>query len=179
MNWYKKTLTSDYKSDKTAQMEKELIIMRGIPSSGKSYLANELAGEAGGVFSADDYHIDPETKEYNWKPENVKKAHQWNHDRVKQAIEQGQNPIVIDNTHTRKWELVALKPLVMLAQNNGYNVRIEEPNPNWFHWDTAFDADALFERNKKTHNVPHESIKRMIDNYEHNITVDDIISNEN
>ena len=159
-------------------MKKELIIFRGIPSSGKSYLANQTAGETGGAFSADDFHIDPTTGKYNWKPENVKKAHQWNHDRIKKAIEQGLSPIAIDNTHSKKWELLALKPLVELAKQNGYNTRIEEPNPNWFHWDTAFDADALFERNKKTHNVPYKTIKKMIDNYEKDITVDDILNNE-
>jgi len=152
--------------------------MRGCPSSGKSYLAKELAGKEGEVFSADDFHIDPQSGEYNWKPENVKKAHQWNHNRIKEAIEQEKSPIIADNTHTRKWELAALKPLIILAQNSGYRVRIEEPNSNWFYWDTAFDVDALFKRNKKTHNVPYESIKKMIDNYEHNITIDDIINYE-
>jgi predicted kinase len=178
MNWYKKILTSDYESDNYNSMNKEFIIMRGIPSSGKSYLANELSGDAGGVFSADDYHMDQSTGEYNWKPENVKKAHKWNHDRVKNAISQGISPVIIDNTHVKKWELMALKPLVELAQNRGYNVRIEEPNPNWFHWDTAFDADALFERNKKTHNVPRESIQRMVDSYDRGISVDDILNYE-
>ena len=178
MNWYKKNLTSDYKSDSINSMEKELIIMRGVPASGKSYIANELAGDTGGVFSADDFHIDPKTGKYDWKYENVKDAHKWNHNRVKEAIGQGLSPIEIDNTHTRKWELSALKPLIEVAQSNGYDVRIEEPNPNWYHWDTAFDVDALHKRNKQTHNVPYETIKKMVDNYEPNITVDDILKNE-
>ena len=57
------------KTYRNAQTQKELIVIRGIPSSGKSYLANELAGDEGQVFSADDYHTDPETGKYNWKPE--------------------------------------------------------------------------------------------------------------
>jgi len=159
-------------------MSKEFIIMRGCPSSGKSYLANQLAGDHGCVYSADDFHYDPKTKEYNWKGENVKKAHQWNHDRIKKAIMGEESPVIVDNTHIRKWELTVLKPLIILSQDNGYIVRIEEPNPDWFYWDTAFDADALFERNKKTHNVPYESIKKMVDNYENNITIDDILNHE-
>ena len=177
MNWYKNILTSDYKNDNIPSMTKELIIFRGIPSSGKSYLAKQLAGESN-VFSADDYHLDPETGQYNWKPENVKKAHQWNHQRVSDAIDQGVSPIAIDNTHIKKWELKALKPLVQKAQQKGYNVRIEEPNPKWYHWDTAFDANALFERNKETHNVPLESIKKMIENYEPNVTIEDILQED-
>lgn len=152
--------------------------MRGAPSSGKSYLANKLAGDTGKVYSADDYHIDPKTKEYNWKPENVKKSHQWNNDRIKKAIFNDVPIIVIDNTHIRKWELLALKTIIKAALRNDYKIRIEEPNPNWFHWKTAFNADALHKRNKKTHNVPYTSIKKMIDNYEKDITIDDILNHE-
>jgi len=164
------------KNYKMSQIKKELIVLRGLPSSGKSYLAKQLAGETGSVFSADDFHTDPKTGKYNWKPENVSKAHKWNHERVKKAIEEGISPVVIDNTHIKKWELIALKPLVQLAQQNNYNVKIEEPNSNWYHWDTAFDPEALYERNKTTHNVPLESIKKMVENYEKNVTIDDILA---
>ena len=175
MNWYKKHLTKQNKSVIIAQMNKELIIFRGCPSSGKSYLANELAGDTGSVHSADTYHEDPETGEYNWKIENVKKAHQWNHQQAKVSIEQGISPVIIDNTNTTLWEMKQLKQLVELAQFLGYDVRIEEPNPDWFYWDTAFDADALFERNKKTHNVPLDSIQKMINRWDKDITIEDIL----
>lgn len=163
MNWFKMA------------NNKELIVMRGCPSSGKSFLAKQLAGETGQSFSADDYHTCPETGEYNWKPENVKDAHQWNHKRVEDALEKGISPVVIDNTHIKEWELKALKPLVLKAQSLGYNVRIEEPNPEWYHWDTAFDVDSLFERNKRTHNVPREAIERMVQGYDKGITIEDIL----
>ena len=133
MNWYKNILTSDYRNDIIPNMDKKMIIMRGTPASGKSFLANQLVGEAGEIFSADDFHTNPETGEYNWKPENVKRSHQWNHERVNKAIEEGISPIVIDNTHIKLWELKALKPLVQKAQTQGYDIRIEEPNPNWYH----------------------------------------------
>jgi len=178
LNWYKNILTSDYKSDNIPLMEKELIIMRGIPGAGKSYKANELAGNKENVFSADDYHINPESGKYEWKPEDVKAAHQWNHDRVKSAIRQGISPVIIDNTHVKKWELLALKPIIQQAKQNGYNIKIEEPNPDWYHWDTAFNPEALYERNKKTHNVPLKSIQRMVNSYDHNVTIDDIINHE-
>ena len=176
MNWYKKILTSDYNNDIIPNMKKELIIMRGTPSSGKSYLAKQLAGENGSVLSADDFHTDPETGKYNWKPENVSRAHKWNHQRIDEAIDKGISPIAIDNTHIKKWELKALKPLVQKAKLNGYEVRIEEPNPDWYHYNTAFDPEALYERNKTTHNVPLESIKKMVENYDEDITIDDIIT---
>lgn len=174
MNWYKKTLDKHKKSVIIAQMNKELIIMRGVPSSGKSYLANELAVDTGVVLSADDYHTDA-AGNYNWKPQNVPIAHKWNHARVVDAINKNVTPVIIDNTHVKLWELKKLKPIIELAQRKDYDVRIEEPNENWYHWDTAFDTDALFERSKKTHKLPREAIKRMINNYEKNVTIDDII----
>ena len=64
------------------------------------------------------------------------------------------------------------------SKSRGYDVKIEEPNPNWYYWDTAFDVDSLFERNKKTHNVPKEVIQKMVDNYEQGITVEDILNEE-
>ena len=164
------------KKYKNSQNKKEMVILRGAPSSGKSYLVNELAGESGQVFSADDYHM--VDGEYQWKPENVSAAHQWNHNRIKEAILSGVSPVIADNTHTRKWELIKLRPLVELAKQQGYNVRIEEPNPNWYHWDTAFDVDALYERNKKTHNVPRATIQKMVDNYDRGITVEDILNDQ-
>ena len=177
MNWYKKTLDKREKSVIIAQMNKELIIMRGIPSSGKSYLANELVGETGSVLSADDYHTD-KAGNYNWKPENVATAHKWNHKRVIDAINDNITPVIIDNTHVKLWELKKLKPVIELAQRNGYDIRIEEPNENWYHWDTAFDADALFKRSKKTHKLPKEAIDRMIKNYEKDIKINDILGKE-
>ena len=79
--------------------------MRGLPGSGKSYLANQIAGKTGQAFSADDYHVNPRTGKYKWKPENVSPAHQWNYNRIKKAIESGMSPVVVDNTNTTAWEL--------------------------------------------------------------------------
>lgn len=164
MNWFKMA------------QSKELIIMRGLPGSGKSYLAKNLAGEKGKVFAADDYHIDPQTGQYNWKSENAQAAHNWNLERIQKAISQGVSPIVIDNTNVKMEHLKFLKPAIIDAQQQGYSIRIEEPNPNWFYWDTAFNPEALFERNKKTHNVPLETIQYMAQNYQPNITINDILS---
>lgn len=159
-------------------MEKEFIIMRGPASAGKSYLANKLAGDTGSVFSADDYHINPENEKYEWEAENARYAHQWNHNRVKDAISQDLSPVIIDNTHTRKWELKGLKPLIQKAKEQGYSVRIEEPNSNWYYWDTAFDPESLYKRSKETHNVPLKTIQKMVKNYDKNITIDDILKEE-
>jgi hypothetical protein len=52
---------------------KILYLIRGIPGSGKSSLAKSLGGKH---VEADMYHLD-ENGNYNWKPVDVKKAHEW------------------------------------------------------------------------------------------------------
>ena len=157
---------------------KEMIIMRGCPSAGKSFVANKLAGDTGSVFSADDYHINPENGKYEWEAENAGIAHKWNRDRVEKAMSQDISPVIIDNTHTRIWELKALKSLIQKAKEQGYSVRIEEPNLDWYYWDTAFDIEALYARSKETHNVPLKTIQKMAKNYDKNITIDGILREE-
>ena len=153
-------------------MEKILYIIRGVQGSGKSFLSKQLAGETGQIFSADDYHIDPNTKKYNWKQENVGKAHQWNHNRIETAIEQGISPVILDNTNITMWDLGQAKPLVEFAISQGYNVKIEETKTPW-----RFDAEELYKKN--IHNVPLETIQKKIRQYVPNPTVQDILDYEN
>lgn len=155
--------------------KKKLYILRGCPSSGKSFIARKLAGKNGEVCSADDYHLDKKTGEYNWKPENVRQGHIWNHNRVLSAIKNNLSPICIDCTHIKFKELKKLKPIILLGIENNYEISIIEPNPTWHFYKTAFNSEALFQRNKLTHNVPLESIKKMIEDYVPNISVKDIL----
>ena len=60
----------------------------------------------------------------NFNPSKLGEAHQWNQDRVIEAMSKGINPIVVDNTHTQAWEA---KPYVKAALKNGYEVIIKEP----------------------------------------------------
>lgn len=52
---------------------KELYLLRGIPGAGKSTLAKSLGGKH---VEADMFHINKEGV-YDWRPEHVKKAHEW------------------------------------------------------------------------------------------------------
>ncbi len=166
MNWYKKTLTSESESGNIPTMKKEFIIMRGLPGSGKSTLAKQLAGGTGVQYAADDYFMDEQGK-YNWDPNQIGTAHQWNHERIKRAIEQGVSPVIMDNTNVSKWELRSLRPLVEYAENQGYEVRIEEAKTPW-----AFDPEELAKRN--SHGVPLEAIQGKLRRWHPNPTVDDI-----
>ena len=148
---------------------KKLYIMRGLPGSGKSTKAKELSGNSGQVFSTDDYFS--MSGEYNWFANLLGKAHKWNSRRCKYAIESGISPVVIDNTNVTMKDLRSLRDVIELARECGYDVEIAEPNTEW-----RFDVNELDKRN--THNVPREVIERKVNEYVHDVTVEDIMSGE-
>ena len=169
MNWYK---TSN---------EKKLIVMRGISGAGKSTLAREL-GQGGVVLSTDDFFTTPEG-EYQFNVRKLGEAHKWNQNRAEQAMEKGISPIVIDNTNVRVHEA---KNYVIAAQKHGYNVEIAEPN--WSpelrtpegKWNIDFINELQKRRNinNKTKIIPQDVVKRMVDQYDYDITVDDILKSK-
>ena len=151
---------------KEAQMKKEFVIMRGLPGSGKSTLAKQIAGDTGQQFAADDYFMDDQGN-YNWSGDRVGAAHQWNHQRIKDAIEGGVSPVIMDNTNVSKWDLKQSKSLVEYAESMGYDVRIEQAQTPW-----AFDVNELAKKN--THKVPLEAIQAKLNKWYPNPTVEDI-----
>ena len=147
---------------------KQFIIMRGLPGSGKSTKAKNLAGAQGQVFSADDYHVMIGNGKYNWKPENVGKAHSWNQRRALEALNAGIPIVVIDNTNTTLREMRAYLPHIKRAMLLGYKVSVQESDTSW-----AFDIEECFK--KGTHNVPKETLQKMYDRYVLNVDVEHIL----
>lgn len=144
---------------------KVLYIMRGISGSGKSTLAQRL-GTGGAVFSTDEFFM--QGGSYNFDANKFGEAHQWNQQRAMKAMSEGVSPIVIDNTHTEAWEA---KPYVMAAQKYGYQVEFAEPNTPW-----KFNAEELARRN--SHGVPLDRIQQMLNQWQKNITVDDVMNSK-
>ena len=172
-------------SEKYAQpMGKELIIMRGVSGSGKSWKARELLrGYSSGdnplnhpvgngvICSADDFFTERGKGEYAFDPSLLPVAHKQCQDKAVQALKKGLSPVIIDNTNTKLWELKQLKPIILLAQSLGYKVRIEEPDTEW--WKRK-DVEEMWRRN--SHGVPREAIERMVNRFHPNVTVDDILN---
>ena len=125
---------------------KTLILVRGVPGAGKTSLLNTLKFDI--CVSADDYHTD-ENGNYNWKPENVKAAHDWCKNEVIFAMSDAKETIVVHNTFTQKWEM---QPYMALAPMYGYRV-----------------VTLIVENrhgSKSVHNVPEETIQKMKDRFE-------------
>lgn len=160
----KDIITTNYKE---SQQNKIFYIMRGCAGSGKSTLAKQLAGNTGEIFASDDFFM--EDGKYNFNASKLGTAHQWNYNRIRNAIDRGVSPVIADNTNVTHFDLKSLKPLVEYAIKNGYAPRIEETKTPW-----AFDADELFKRN--THGVPLETIQKKIQQWVPNPTIDDILN---
>ncbi|NXH16314.1 N4BP2 protein, partial [Bucco capensis] len=142
-----------------------LVLLRGVPGSGKSYLArNLLEDNPGGIIlSTDDYFY--KHGQYHYDPSCLGEAHDWNRKRAKEAFEMRISPIIIDNTNIQAWEM---KPYVTLAQQFKYKVMFREPDTWW-----KFKPKELERRN--IHGVSKEKIKRMLEQYERCLTVSSIL----
>jgi NEDD4-binding protein 2 len=143
---------------------KQLVLMRGVSSTGKSTLAKKLVGN-GKIFSTDDYFM--QDGKYNFDVTKIGRYHKLNQERTEEAMKNGLSPIVIDNTMTQAWEG---SEYVRLADKYGYSVRIEElPIP---------DIDELMKRQESRKNInkalPREVVERMIGKFQPGLTVDDI-----
>ncbi|KFO57385.1 NEDD4-binding protein 2-like 2 [Corvus brachyrhynchos] len=140
---------------------KLLLILRGLPGSGKSTLSRALLGQScdGIVLSTDDYFR--QQYGYTYNAAQLGDAHEWNRKRAKQAMEQGKSPVIIDNTNTQAWEM---KPYVEVALEKGYRVEFHEPDTWW-----KFDPEELEKRNK--HGVTREKIAQMLERYEYQISI--------
>jgi predicted kinase len=157
----------------------KLIILRGLPSSGKSTLANKLAnGDKTIICSADDY-FGATCEEYvkNWHWEKIQTAHAECIKKVRLLMENKSPLIIVDNTHTQQKEIDAV---LALAYQFKYEIQIQEPETTWWLNDIVpylkdkesnrehleKICELLYEKNKKTHRVPLESIKRMMFRYQ-------------
>ncbi|XP_024910594.1 NEDD4-binding protein 2-like 2 [Cynoglossus semilaevis] len=143
-----------------------LILMRGLPGSGKTTLARELVstGPNGLILSTDDYFA--QGKDYHYDPGLLGAAHDWNHRRAKDAMDDRRSPIIIDNTNIEAWEM---KPYVKIALEKGYRVDFCEPDTRW-----KFDPCELGKRNK--HGVHQEKIAKMRKRFAFPVSIDIVMS---
>ncbi|XP_031573521.1 NEDD4-binding protein 2-like isoform X2 [Actinia tenebrosa] len=142
---------------------KVLVLLRGLPGSGKTTLAQKLKGD-GVILSTDDFFITNER--YQFEQNDLAKAHEWNQKRAKDSMQRGVSPIIIDNTNMQAWEM---RPYVSMAKRFGYEVMIKEPDTPW-KWNTK----ELLKRNR--HNVTLFSIQNMKERYEKDLTVEAILA---
>jgi len=132
----------------------KVIIMRGVPGSGKSSYVARKYPEAT-VCSADNFFMSADDQgilHYQFNPAQLSAAHDECFREFKNACLVRTEDIVVDNTNTRLWEM---SPYVMLARSYGYALRIVH---------VVGDPEKCAKRN--VHGVPLASIKRMAETFE-------------
>ncbi|KAM9143048.1 NEDD4-binding protein 2 isoform 2-T6 [Pangshura tecta] len=151
---------------KTHLVGQVLVLLRGVPGSGKSFLARTLLEDnpSGIILSTDDYFY--KNGQYQYDANCLGEAHEWNRKQAKEAFEKRISPIIIDNTNIQAWEM---KPYVALSQQYKYKVMFREPDTWW-----KFKPKELERRN--IHGVSKEKIKRMLERYERCLTVNSILN---
>jgi hypothetical protein len=175
--------------------EKILIIIRSPSGGGKSYKVKKLLIKYGcdssHVFSTDNAWI-PETikrrrnletvperdelEEYTRNfPKDIeilKKAHSQITQAVKQAIDNGVSPIILDNTNVM-WQ--HFSGVVEYADKAGYIIKLEEPESPWWkayrpfikqkREDKMKELLEILSKNNK-HGVPKERIWNMLQQWQ-------------
>ena len=121
----------------------KLILVRGIPGSGKSTFAKKNFPDLP-VIEADDYFYTD--GEYKFNPSEIKKAHEDCKYRTEQELKKG-NSVVVANSFTQLWEMDAYLDLA-------------------YKYDTELHVYRLEGNFQNIHGVPEEAVKRMKDRFE-------------
>jgi predicted kinase len=132
---------------------KELILLRGLPGSGKTSFASAIWNDYA-VCEADKFFYDKEGN-YNFDPSKLKEAHNWCKNEVETRMQDHQNnqqyypEIAVSNTFTQEWEM---EDYFKLAEKYGYKV-----------------VSLILENrhgSQNVHGVPDEKLQIMKDRFE-------------
>lgn len=139
---------------------KYIIVMKGLPGSGKSFLAKKILDEATEngltcrIHATDDQFM--EGGVYKFSTSKFPAAHNANIKLARASAEEGIEIIVIDNINLTSGEI---RPYAEIAKEFDYIVRFMEPKTKW-----ANDIEEL--KKKNVHGVPQESYDRMLKRYQ-------------
>ena len=117
----------------------ELVLIRGLPGSGKTTMARELSRKGYDHHEADHYFEREGT--YKFDPAKLSDAHTQCLERTKDSLTRGIS-CVVANTFTRCWEM---RPYLEAAKAAGVPVRVIEACGEW----------------ENCHGVPADAIERM------------------
>ena len=127
----------------------KLILIRGLPGTGKSTLAQRLTIERRWWYEADHYFYRGWKGQgpYYFDPVKLKDAHEWCQRRVKEHMREEAPLLVVSNTFSTWWEI---RPYFDLAKTYQYDTTVIK----------------LVGMHGSVHEVPEETIDKMVDRWE-------------
>jgi ribosomal protein L7/L12 len=137
----------------------KVIIMMGLPGSGKSTWAKAIKGSKI-IVSSDNYFTDPDGN-YHW---SVEEAHKGHEDCLRRFInvfqpgpisgdpERRPDTVIVDNTNVRIHDV---SPYIRIAQVYGCDVEVK-----------CMDTDIDVAKSRNVHNVPDSAYDRIQKNFE-------------
>jgi len=148
---------------------KRLVLMRGIPGSGKSYKAKELAyhhiidgGRSLAICATDDYHM--VDGEYVFNADMLGQFHELNQKRAEQFMRCETELVIIDNTNIKRRDMKSYRDS---GEKLGYTVEevivgkdqllpsLDDADPH------KFNDYIDFCTKRNTHSVPRDAIEKM------------------
>ncbi|WP_243393855.1 AAA family ATPase [Leptospira meyeri] len=143
-----KNLSNSETNPTSSETNKTLLVLRGIPGSGKTSLANaiSLTNEAP-IYSIDSY-FENEVGEYHFDYQKNHLAYKDCEAKTKHALERNLPFVIVDNTFTLEWEL---EPYISLANEFGYKLHVV----------TVENRHG----GKNVHEISEEQIEKMIAKY--------------
>ena len=144
-------------------MIKRMVIVRGLPGSGKDYLTIEWKKkykDSAFICSTDDYWLRPDGR-YDFNVEIVGHSHVWNQKRAEAVLQKDQKSqydsiVIINNTNITFHEIF---PYAKIAKKYNFPLFIIEPDTKW-----KYDVEECFRLNG--HGVPYATILRMYHNWD-------------
>ena len=132
----------DAESFRYIRRSKVVFIMRGLPGSGKSFLAKQIAQryKCSHIVCSADHYFMLQDGEYSHEQTKLGEAHKYCQETCKKAMAIEKKHVVIDNCNIQRFEIQAY---FSLAKANNYLTLIVEPKTSW-----KFDVKALAANNK-------------------------------
>lgn len=130
----------------------DLILLRGVPGSGKSTLGNVIlyspSNNESHVLSADSYFLN-ENGDYIFDPTKLREAHNDCQEKCAERMRLEFSKIVIANTFTQEWEMEKYYEMGERYRYRVHSVIVENRH------------DGL-----NVHNVPKDKLQQMKDRFE-------------
>ena len=126
----------------------ELILVRGIPGSGKTEFVTKYLKDACDRHIETDHFFTDDRGNYHFDGRSLPEAHRWCQDETEKMLKNNQT-VVVSNTFSQQWEM---QPYIDMAKNLDINLRVMT-----IHGDHG-----------SVHNVPRDVIHKMISRWDHN-----------